>query len=368
MSHFIFLAFILGPAASSVVDTPLPFVDLYSANQNDTKGVSYDCFRIPSLVRTKGGSIIAFAEGRRGGCGDQGDVRIVSRRSDDGGASWGPIEQVRSENGHTIGNPSPITDESTGTVWLLYARDDNQVFVTNSEDEGKSWGISSNVTAQLKQNPDPKGWIATGPPGGVQLASGRLVTAAYYNRADKQTRAFAVFSDDHGKTWLHGADVGIDSTPGSQVWGGGESQLVKFGGDKGMAMLIRARTAFENDEPDNVDHNHAMAFSKDGGTTWSNSTRLSGIKTVYCEGSITAADNGDLLISSPSTGNGVRANTTVWAAKKASPTNFQYLLTLYSGSSAYSSMLSLQSGGDYINLFEREGSKYISMVKFKYPQ
>jgi len=350
-------------AASSVGETPLPFVDLYTANQNDTKGVSYTCFRIPSLVRTKSGSVIAFAEGRRGGCGDQGDVRIVSRRSEDGGASWGPIEQVLSEQGHTIGNPSPIADDSTGTVWLLYARDDNQVFVASSIDEGKSWGPSSNLTAQLKPNPDPKGWIATGPPGGVQLASGRLVTAAYYNRVDKQTRAFAVFSDDHGKTWAHGNDVGIDSTAGSQVWGGGESQVVKFGGDGGLVMLIRARTAFAND----VGHNHALAFSTDGGATWSNSTPLQ-IKTVYCQGSITAADNGDLLISSPSTGNGVRANTTVWAAKKASPTEFQYLLTLYSGSSAYSSMLSLQSGGEYINLFEREGSKYISMVKFKYPQ
>jgi hypothetical protein len=251
-------------------------------------------------------------------------------------------------------------------VWLLYARDDNEAFLTTSTDEGKSWGASKNMTAQLKPTTDPKSWVATGPPGGVQLANGRLVTAAYYNHLDaaKSTRAFAVFSDDHGKSWQHGKDVGINLTPGSSVWGGGESQVVKFGGAQGLAMLIRARTTYSSND---VAHNHALAFSSDGGQTWTNSSRMSGIKTVYCEGSIVAADNGDLLISSPSSGNGARINVTVWAAKKATPTDFEYLLTLYSGSSAYSSMLAPGQGGEYLNLFERENSKYISLAKFKYP-
>ena len=119
-----------------------------------------------------------------------------------------------------------------------------------------------------------------------------------------------------------------------------------------------------------VSHNHALTFSSDGGETWANSTRMSGIKTVYCEGSLAAADNGDLLMSSPDTGNGVRANLTIWAAKKESPTDFEYLLTVYRGSSAYSSMISLNSGGasgEYLNLFERENSKFISLIKFSYP-
>jgi len=239
------------------------------------------------------------------------------------------------------------------------------------------------MTASLKPNPDPKAWVATGPPGGVQIAgSGRLVTAAYYNRPDGGTRAFAIFSDDHGKTWAHGKPVGINSTPGSQVWGGGESQVVPFGGKNGLAMLIRARTLdsenanTESSKVRDVSHNHALSFSSDGGETWENSTRMSGIKTVYCEGSLVAADNGDLLMSSPDTGNGVRANLTVWAAKKDSPTDFEYLLTIYKGSSAYSSMISattpgeqVESGvsGEYINLFERENSKFISLVSFSYP-
>ena len=110
----------------SAAATELPLQDVYTTNDTDTTGASYACYRIPSLARTKSGALIAFAEGRRGSCSDQGDVRIVSRSSTDNGATWGPIVQVKSEKGHTIGNPSPITDESTGTIWLLYARDDNE--------------------------------------------------------------------------------------------------------------------------------------------------------------------------------------------------------------------------------------------------
>ena len=180
----------------------LELQDLYLAGQVDTTGLNYTCFRIPSLVMTKTGHIIAFAEGRRGSCSDQGDVRIVSRSSTDAGKTWGPITQVKNETGHTIGNPSPIADLSTGTVFLLFARDDNELFVASSADDGVSWSASTNVTSALKPNPDPKAWVASGPPGGVQLPSGRLVTAAYYNRAsDGGTRAYAVYSDDHGKTW-----------------------------------------------------------------------------------------------------------------------------------------------------------------------
>ena len=335
--------------------------DVYVAGQNDTAGTTYACFRIPTLLRTND-AVLAFAEGRRGGCGDQGDVRIVQRVSRDGGLTFGPIVQVLHEAGHTIGNPSPIFDSRSGEIVMLYARDDNELFVTSSRDGGATWAAPTNVTAALKPNPDPEAWVATGPPGGVQLPSGRLVTAAYYNRADQQTRAYAVFSDDGGRTWERGADVEPDSTPGRQVWGGGESQVVPFGGGEGLAMLIRARTLAKG--VGDVGHNHALAFSTDGGATFSNSTRMA-IETVYCEGSLAAAGNGDLLVSSPSTNNGVRADLSLFAASKAAPTNFTKVLTLYTGASAYSSMLCGESS--CLNLFEIEGSKAIALVAFKYP-
>ena len=376
---------------STTAAAPPDLLDVYNSTMADSAGLTYACYRIPSLVRLPAsGHLIAFAEGRRGSCADAGDVRIVSRRSADGGRSWGPVTQVASEAGHTIGNPSPVADAKTGKLWLLYSRDNAQVLLTGSADGGATWAaMPVNLTAALKPpNPDPKSWVATGPTGGVQLPSGRLVTAAYYNRyPDGSTRSYAVFSDDGGATWQRGADVGINTTPGAAVYMGGESQVVPFGGGEGLAMFIRARTTMDTAKAGwarggggggggggsvgDVAHNHALAFSTDGGATWANSTRMSGIETVYCQGSIAVTDGGDLLVSSPSTGNGVRANLLVWAARKAAPANFTQLEQLYSGSAAYSSMLSLQqpggAGGEYVNLFERDNSQRISLARFQYP-
>ena len=299
-------------------------LDVFSSGGRDTAGTVYSCFRIPSLVRAADGSLIAFAEGRRGGCGDHGDVRIVSSTSHDDGATWSNISQVLFEAGHTIGNPAAVTDRKTGTIHLLFSRDNQQVFVSRSSDHGGTWTPRENLTAQLKPNPDPAAWIATGPPGGVQLASGRLVAAIYYNPPDQSTRSVAVFSDDGGDSWVKGSDVPF----GPGVYIGGEDQVVPFGPADGLAMFMRCRITYSDD----VGHNHAIAFSTDGGSTWGNATRLGTVLSSYCQGSIAATPTGGLLISAPSTGNGGRSNLTVWAATPAAPAAFKFVTTLYAGS------------------------------------
>lgn len=55
----------------------------------------YGCFRIPALVRTGTGTLLAFAEGRTSpSCADRGDIDIVMRRSTNDGRTWGPIRAV----------------------------------------------------------------------------------------------------------------------------------------------------------------------------------------------------------------------------------------------------------------------------------
>lgn len=55
----------------------------------------YSCFRIPAVVRTNQGTLLAFAEGRHATCGDAGDIDIVMKRSTDGGRTWGPSRSSR---------------------------------------------------------------------------------------------------------------------------------------------------------------------------------------------------------------------------------------------------------------------------------
>lgn len=79
----------------------------------------YPCFRIPSAVTTDIGTVLAFAEGRRGGCGDfAGPHDIVLRRSTDSGRTWGGLIVVAAvasppfESGDALWNPGVVVDSS----------------------------------------------------------------------------------------------------------------------------------------------------------------------------------------------------------------------------------------------------------------
>lgn len=81
-------------------------------------------YRIPSLLTTKDGTVIAAADQRRSGSMDAGDIATVIRRSMDGGRSWGGVKQLidlpagASYHSFTI-DSSMLQDQVTGRVFLL---------------------------------------------------------------------------------------------------------------------------------------------------------------------------------------------------------------------------------------------------------
>lgn len=86
------------------------------------------CFRIPQVARASDGELLAFAEGRYGGC--RPDVspstRIVMRRSTDGGKgkTWGPIKvlwgKTKEERLGGLNYPAPMVDKKTGKVTVFF--------------------------------------------------------------------------------------------------------------------------------------------------------------------------------------------------------------------------------------------------------
>lgn len=148
----------------------------------------YDTFRIPAIVRAKDGSLIVFAEARKHGAGDTGDIDLVMRRSRDGGVTWGEMSVVWDDAGNVCGNPSPVVDRSSGRIILVGTWNDGRdkesairsresistrkVFVMFSDDDGENWSVPKDITTETKR-PEWT-WYATGPCHQSNLRSARM--------------------------------------------------------------------------------------------------------------------------------------------------------------------------------------------------
>lgn len=145
----------------------------------------YACFRIPSVVKTKDGTLLAFAEGRVLNCGDAADIDIVVKRSTDDGLTWSPLQVVNHGGGDTHGNPAPIVDRRTGRVLLAETYNtgrtdsascsvpcDRTPHLQYSDDDGLTWSQPRDLSDEILP-PTWNSWYATGPVHGIQLTRGR---------------------------------------------------------------------------------------------------------------------------------------------------------------------------------------------------
>lgn len=181
----------------------------------------YHTFRIPALAVSTQGTLLAFCEGRRTGGGDSGDIDIVLKRSFDNGETWQPMQIAVSTGSDTDGNPAPVVDRNTGTIWLLFCKNladgaegkiiagqaPRTVWVTSSTDDGETWAEPKEITDTTKL--EGWTWYATGPCHGIQLANGKLVVPCDHVVGNSRNYAESGFShlivsDDGGETWRIG--------------------------------------------------------------------------------------------------------------------------------------------------------------------
>lgn len=105
---------ILFVAASSFAASAPDQTDVFVSGQG-----GYHTYRIPAVIRAANGSLLAFCEGRKSAGGDSGNIDLLLKRSSDGGKTWSASQVVWDDADNTCGNPCPVLDESTGTLWLL---------------------------------------------------------------------------------------------------------------------------------------------------------------------------------------------------------------------------------------------------------
>ena len=280
------LAVVVAFTASSLVASSAEpqITDVFVAGKD-----GHETYRIPAIVTSTKGTVLAFCEERVNSDGDTGEIHLALKRSIDGGKTWSAQQVIWSDGKNTCGNPAPLVDHDTGIIWLLMTwnlgsdtekqinlatgKNTRRVFVTFSKDEGLTWAKPREITADVKL--PVWRWYATGPANGIQLTrgqhKGRLVVPANHTELSSDgavvTRSHIIYSDDHGATWHLGGV--LDKLTN-------ESTLA----ERADASLLDNMRSYRKE------HCRAVAISEDGGMTWSPVKPDRTLFEPVCQGSL----------------------------------------------------------------------------------
>ena len=282
-----------GSAISLTVAEPA-FFDVFTSGKE-----GYASIRIPAVLVTHAGSVLAIAEGRVRPA-DQAENDIVMKRSTDGGRSWGHLRVLHEDGANSLNNPTVVQERGSGRLFLWYQRipghlkehsrqtgtgldgpDIYRNFILISDDDGVTWSKPQDVTATTKR-PRRATTIASGPGIGIQLSRGphknRLIIP--FNEGPYgQWQNYAVFSDDAGKSWTCGDDVPGALVPDGK--GGQRSQIneVQVAELADGSVLLNSRQ-FAGAKV------RRSSVSRDGGKTWSPVGEFAGLTDPSCMASM----------------------------------------------------------------------------------
>ena len=310
----------------------LEFVDLFDNSMNS----EVFCYRIPSLVATTNGTLIAAIDERNNSCGDlkwNRDINIVIRKSFDDGKTWTKIEKIVDYPlGKSASDPSMIIDKKTNEIFLFFnymdldnAKDIYRFMVIKSSDQGENWSEPVEITNNIIK----KGWekdfmfITSGR--GIQTKDGTLLHCLV--NLNKGTHVFG--SKDHGKSWF------LIDTPLSP---GDESKIIELSNGN---WLVNSRV--------NSNDSRYSHISKDNGQTWA-TYKNKDLQDPGCNASLVKYD--ELLLFTNAFDSKYRKNLSLSISKDQGRT-WAKNQTIYKGESAYSSMTKLKNG-DIGVFFEKD--------------
>ena len=217
---------------------------------------------------TARGTLLAFAEGRKGGGGDAGDIDLLVAQHRPG-PTWSPQQTVwddgRQHLRQSRARSWTATPAPSGccTTWN---RGDDPEPQDHRAAQARTPGACLSPARPTTATPGPSParsprdvkatdwtWYATGPGAGIQIgaraAQGRLVIPCDHIEAGtKRYYSHVIYSDDHGQTWKLGG-----STPRDQV---NECEVVELAGGR---LMLNMRNY------DRAQRTRQVAISDDGG-------------------------------------------------------------------------------------------------------
>ena len=340
-------------------------VDLFEAGVG-----GYKLYRIPGLVVTRNGVVLAYCEARKYTGGDWDTIDVMLRRSADAGKTWEPPIIISKINGaisrsqvaldHHLGKPDDVTcsnpvavaDRIPGLVHFLFTLNDERCFYMRSEDDGATFGTPVEITGAFDEFRPEYDWhvIATGPGHGIQLSNGRLLVPVWLSTGQfghQPSVTSTIFSDDDGKTWQRGA-IAI---PNTAKWiNPNEATLVQMADGR---VMLNARSQ-------SLPNRRLVAFSPNGATDWSRPRFDEALADPICMASLVRlsrtpeSDQNRIVFSNPDNlaraegkakpgGSRDRKNLTIKLSYDEGET-WPVHRSLESGPSAYSDLAALPDG------------------------
>ncbi len=344
-----------------------PFLE--KNNIFEAKKEGYAMYRIPGIVVTAKGTVLAYCEARRTGKSDWDMIDILLRRSTDGGKTWGARLNVAAVPGPklknraalqhgkkvdagdvTYNNPVAIPDRD-GSVHFLFCLEYARCFYMRSDDDGVTFSDPVEITATFESYRPKYDWkvIATGPAHGVQLASGRLVVPIWLalgteSNGHKPSLNATIYSDDNGRTWRAGEIAMPDQTLTPNA---SETVIAQLADG---TVMLNARTHAKTQR-------RAVTTSKDGISGWSVPRFDDALLEPVCMGSLVSHGPQRLLFANPHNLEKKGKNNRLNLSIKLSGDNGQTWpinRVLEPGNSAYSDLAVLPDG-TILCLYERGG-------------
>ncbi len=190
----------------------------------------YRIYRVPGIIATEQGTVLATAEARPGSGGDWDHNDLIMRRSEDGGLSW---KEPRVVVSHEDYGPGPISNfvmiadremipdvektSDTQRVHALFCHDYARIFHTVSNDQGDTWSRPVEITECAIPLRKQFAWrvIATGPGHGLRLNNGRFIVSLWMSTGEgtefgkgklghRPSAVSLLYSDDGGGSWNPG--------------------------------------------------------------------------------------------------------------------------------------------------------------------